>query len=139
MLTDEAAVIDPVSHVMILYFKGKTLHIWEENSMKLITAIVNKDDSYLVQTGLVNAGFQVTRLATTGGFLQAGNVTFLTACEDDKVDDAIEIIRSQSSKRQQIVPSTATYGSGLTTSYPIEVTVGGATVIVQPIERFIKL
>ena len=107
--------------------------------MKLIYAIVNKDDSYLVQTGLVNAGFQVTRLATTGGFLQAGNVTFLAACEDDKVDDAIEIIRSQSSKRQQIVPSTATYGSGLTTSYPVEVTVGGATVIVQPIERFIKL
>ena len=107
--------------------------------MKLITAIVNKDDSYLVQTGLVGAGFQVTRLATTGGFLQAGNVTFLTACDDDKVDDAIEIIRTQSSKRQQIVPSSATYGNGLTSSYPVEVTVGGATVIVQPIERFLKL
>ncbi|MGI5888760.1 MAG: cyclic-di-AMP receptor, partial [Oscillospiraceae bacterium] len=94
---------------------------------------------YMVQTGLINAGFSVTRLSTKGGFLQAGNVTFLIACDDDKVDGAIEIIRSQSSKRQQLVPSSSTYGNGLTSSYPVEVTVGGATVIVQSIERFLKL
>ena len=105
--------------------------------MKLITAIVNKDDSVAVQTGLTSNGFQVTRLATTGGFLQAGNVTFMIAVDDAKVDEAISIIAEQS--KQQLVPATTTYGMGVSNAYPLEVTVGGATVFVQNIERFEKL
>ncbi len=107
--------------------------------MKLITAIVNKDDSVAVQTGLTSNGFQVTRLATTGGFLQAGNVTFMIAVDDAKVDEAISIIAEQSKQRKQLVPATTTYGMGVSNAYPLEVTVGGATVFVQNIERFEKL
>ena len=107
--------------------------------MKLITAIVNKDDGTAVQSGLTTHGFQVTRLATTGGFLQAGNVTFMVAVEDDKVDAAIDVIREQSKKRKQMVPATTTYGMGVSNAYPLEVTVGGATIFVQHIERFEKL
>ncbi len=106
--------------------------------MKLITAIVNKDDAYSVQTSLTSGGFQVTRLATTGGFLQAGNVTFISGVEDDKVEEALEIIREHSCKRQQIVPATTSYASGISNSYPVEVTVGGATVFVQDVENFLK-
>ncbi len=106
--------------------------------MKLITAIVNKDDAYSVQTNLTGSGFQVTRLATTGGFLQAGNVTFIAAVDDAKVDEALKIIQDHSRQRKQLIPSTTTYASGITNSYPVEVTVGGATVIVQPIEKFVK-
>ncbi len=107
--------------------------------MKLITAIVNKDDSVAVQTGLTSQGFQVTRLATTGGFLQAGNVTFMIAVADEKVDEAIGIISEQSKQRKQLIPATATYGTGVSNAYPLEVMVGGATVIVQNIEKFEKL
>lgn len=107
--------------------------------MKLITAIVNKDDSVAVQSGLTGHGFQVTRLATTGGFLQAGNVTFMIAVEDEKVDTAIEIIAEQSKQRKQLVPATTTYGMGVSNNYPLEVMVGGATVFVQNIEKFEKL
>ena len=39
--------------------------------MKLITAIVNKEDSKNVCNELIKAKFYVTRLATTGGFLMA--------------------------------------------------------------------
>ena len=45
--------------------------------MKLITAIVNKEDSKAVCSELVRNKFYVTRLATTGGFLMAGNMTLL--------------------------------------------------------------
>lgn len=107
--------------------------------MKLITAIVNKDDSNAVQTGLTSKGFSVTRIATTGGFLMAGNVTFILGVEDDKVDEAIEIIADQSRQRQQLVPPTASYGMGISNAYPLEVTMGGATVFVQNIERFEKM
>ena len=107
--------------------------------MKLITAIVNKDDSSAVQSGLTSAGFSVTRLATTGGFLMAGNVTFITAVEDNMVDKAIAVITEQSKQRKQMVPATATYGMGIASSAPLEVTVGGATLFVQNIERFEKV
>ena len=83
--------------------------------------------------------FYVTRLATTGGFLMAGNVTMLIGVEDEKVDEVISIISEHSKQRKEIVPSTASYGIGVTTAFPLEVTVGGATVFVTNIERFEKL
>ena len=52
--------------------------------MKLITAIVNKEDSKNVCNELIKAKFYVTRLATTGGFLMAGNMTLLIGTEDER-------------------------------------------------------
>ena len=106
--------------------------------MKLIFAIVNKDDSGAVSTALTRGGFLVTKLATTGGFLMAGNTTFLLATDDDRVDEAVSIIEKQSKQRTQMVPS-ATYNASAYASIPVEVTVGGATVFVTNIERFEKL
>ena len=107
--------------------------------MKLITAIVSKEDASDVQDGLTGAGYYATRLATTGGFLHAGNVTFLIAAEDGAVDGALQIISEHCRERRQYVPATTSFGMGIIDAYPIEVTVGGATVFVQNIERFEKL
>lgn len=107
--------------------------------MKLITAIVNKEDARHVSGELVKAGFTVTRLSTTGGFLMAGNETLLIGTEDEKVDACIAVISEFSRQRTEVVPSTASYGVGITTAYPLEVTVGGATVFVTNVERFEKL
>lgn len=107
--------------------------------MKLITAIVNKEDSKIVNSELINAGFAVTRLATTGGFLMAGNVTMLIGTEDDRVDACIAVIAEHSRQRSELVPSTSSYGASATTAFPLEVTVGGATVFVTNVERFEKL
>ena len=60
--------------------------------MKLITAIVNKEDSKNVCNELLKSKFYVTRLATTGGFLMAGNMTLLICTDDERVDDCIGII-----------------------------------------------
>lgn len=107
--------------------------------MKLVYAIVNNDDSHSVSSSLTKEGFQATKLASTGGFLMSGNTTFLICAEDDKIDTVINIISQHSRKRKQFVPSTASYGVGAFTSYPIEVTVGGATIFVTDIERFEKV
>ncbi|HHW45548.1 MAG TPA: transcriptional regulator [Clostridiales bacterium] len=105
--------------------------------MKLIFAIVGKSDSHAVQDALTSSGFSVTRLSTTGGFLKAGNVTFLIGVENDKVNAAVDIIRKYCSKRTQAMPDTSVYGDY--PSMPIEVTVGGATIFVLDVERFEKL
>ena len=107
--------------------------------MKLIFAIVSNDDSSRVSKELTKNKYSVTKLATTGGFLMAGNTTFLIGTDDDRVDDVIRIIGMHSKKRTQMVPSSASYGVGMYTSFPVEVQVGGATIFVTNIERCEKL
>lgn len=72
--------------------------------MKLILAILSNDDSPVASNALNKNGFSVTKLATTGGFLRAGNTTLIIGCEDEKVEAAIDIIKEYSSKRTEIVP-----------------------------------
>lgn len=107
--------------------------------MKMILAIVSNDDSSNVSRALTKARYSVTRLATTGGFLQSGNTTLLIGVEDDKVDDVIHIISENSRKRTKMVPSTASFGSGVYAGMPVQVTVGGATIFVIDVERFEKV
>lgn len=106
--------------------------------MKLIMAIVNKDDAGRVSQELTKAGFMVTKLATTGGFLQTGNTTFLVGTEEERVDDVIGIVERFSKRRTQMVP-TAMYDAASPAAMPVEVTVGGATVFVVDVERFEKV
>lgn len=107
--------------------------------MKMLLAIINYDDARGVMSALMKGGYSITKLATTGGFLRAGNVTILVGLSDDKLDDAISIIREHSTTRKQVIPTTAELGLGLYPSMPVEVEVGGATVFVMNVERFEKI
>ena len=107
--------------------------------MKLVFAIVNNDDSAAVSSAMTKKGYSITKLATTGGFLKAGNTTFIVGTEDENVDKVIDIIAKQSSRRSQMVPSATSMDVGMYTSFPVEVTVGGATVFVLSVDRFEKV
>lgn len=108
-------------------------------SVKLALAVVSGEDSGKVSSALTKNGFSVTKLATSGGFLAAGNTTFLIGTEDEKIPEVIEIIKNSSSTRKQMKPSSSSYGLGLFSATPIEVQVGGAVVFVLDIEQFHKL
>ena len=107
--------------------------------MKLILAIVSNDDAPAVSTALTKNNFYITRLATTGGFLRAGNTTIIVGTEDEKVDKVIELIGSEAKRRTEIVPSTAIYDIGRYASFPVEVQIGGATIFVLDVDQFMKL
>lgn len=107
--------------------------------MKLVLSIVNNDDAAEVSAALTEGGFQVTRLATTGGFLKKGNTTFMTGTDDEKVDTVIDIISKKSSKRHQLLPSTLNLDMNLHSSLPYEVSIGGATIFVMDVESFIRI
>ncbi len=107
--------------------------------MKLIIAIVSNDDSGSVVNALMKDKFQVTKLATTGGFLRSGNTTLLIGTDDDKVEPCIAIIGKESCKRTEMVPATASFDVGRYATYPVEVQVGGATIFVLNVEQFKKL
>jgi len=104
--------------------------------MKLVIAVINRDDANAVTQALTRGGFSSTRLATTGGFLMAGNVTLMIGVEQEKVDDVINIIKEKSHSRKQFIPSTVEMGHGHYTGTPVEVTIGGATIFMVDVERF---
>ena len=106
--------------------------------MKLIIAIINHDDAKAVTQALTKNGFSSTKLATTGGFLMSGNATILVGVDEEKVSEAIAVIKEKSHSRRQLIPSTTEVTCGYYPSIPVEVTVGGATIFVMNVERFEK-
>ena len=107
--------------------------------MKLILAIVNNDDSTVASAALTDAGFFVTRLSTTGGFLMVGNTTLLIGTEDEEAPVAVEILRKHCTTRKHVNSHTASFGAGMKNhSLPEEVSVGGATVFVLNVDQMEK-
>ncbi|HHW66103.1 MAG: hypothetical protein PWP07_1193 [Epulopiscium sp.] len=109
--------------------------------MKLIFAIIHDEDAHGVMDELNKKGFGVTKLASTGGFLKSGNTTIFIGVEEEKVDEALSIIEKKCKSRKQVTtanlpPTNITEGY---IPYPIEVTVGGATIFVLDVDRFEKI
>ena len=105
--------------------------------MKLILAIVHNDDNVLVSSSLTKAGFHVTKIASTGGFLMSGNTTFIIGADDGDVNSAIDIISKYSKKRTQSVVNDIALATGnMGADIPVEVQVGGGTILVLNVERF---
>lgn len=107
-------------------------------SMKLIIAIVHSDDAQAVITEISREGFSATKLSTSGGFMRAGNTTLLIGVEENQVDTVIELIGKKAHSHKQIVTSAAK-GEGSVPSMPFEVKVGGATVFVVDVDKFVKM
>ena len=108
--------------------------------MKLVVAIVQDQDANNVIEELMEKDFRVTKLASTGGFLKAGNTTILSGVEDNKVDEVIKVIE-ENCKTREITTSllTVTMPGDTYIPYPLDVKVGGATVFVLDIEKHIKI
>lgn len=109
--------------------------------MKMVIAIVQDDDSLELVETLTKKKFGVTKLATTGGFLKAGNTTLLIGVNKEKTEEVINIITEICNKREEVVVSSTPYAgdAGVFMQYPIEVQVGGATVFVIDVDQFIKI
>jgi uncharacterized protein YaaQ len=108
--------------------------------MKLIVAIVQDDDAGDLIDILTEEGFRVTKLATTGGFLKSGNTTLMIGVEKEKVDKVLSVIEEVCKVRDQVVtsPSPVAGATGVYVPYPIEVEVGGATIFVLDVDKFVR-
>ncbi|MCR6098431.1 cyclic-di-AMP receptor [Salipaludibacillus agaradhaerens] len=108
--------------------------------MKLIMAVIQDKDSNRLSEALVGQDFQATKLASTGGFLKAGNTTFMIGVQDKDVDMVLSIIKENCQAREQLVAPISPMGGNADSyvPYPVEVQVGGATVFILPVEQFEK-
>ncbi len=108
--------------------------------MKMIICIVQDQDSANLIEDLTRNDFRITKLASTGGFLKSGNTTLLMGVEDEEVDAALDVIKTNSETRE-ITTSLLTVSMPGDTyiPYPLEVKVGGATVFILDVEEHIKI
>ncbi|MGX7394904.1 cyclic-di-AMP receptor [Carnobacterium mobile] len=106
--------------------------------MKLIIAMVQDKDSNRLSNEFVDSGIRATKSSTTGGFLRAGNTTFIIGIDDERVSEVLNIIRENCQSREQFMTPPVSLDVSMETNmpYPVEVQVGGATVFVMPVEQF---
>ncbi len=107
--------------------------------MKLVMAIMGKDDASVVMDALTEESFQVTRMASTGGFLKSGNTTLIIGVEDNKTNKVIDIISKYSSKRKQLVSNGSSSYMSPFAHMPFQITTGGAIIFVLDVDRFEKV
>lgn len=107
--------------------------------MKLIMAVIQDNDAGRLMEALSRKKFGLTRLASTGGFLRSGNTTLMIGVEDERVDELLSIIEKTCKPRKKIVTPLPAGPADAYVPYPVEVTVGGATLFILDVERFVKI
>jgi len=102
---------------------------------QLITAIVQIQDVENAIAGLTDAGFTVTRISSSGGFLKRKNVTLIIGCGAGQEKVIVNLLRHICKKRVEYISSPLE-------SYPIHIpittaiTVGGATIFTMKVDRY---
>ena len=81
--------------------------------MKLIIAIVQDQDQNELSRAFYDANVRATKLSTTGGFLRAGNTTFMIGIEEERIEEVLKIIDQCSKAREQYVSAPLHLDMGL--------------------------
>jgi uncharacterized protein YaaQ len=105
---------------------------------KLLIAIVHAQDSPQLVEALRGADLRVTEVLGRGGFLQARNTMLFIGVEDPQVALAMRLIDENCSSRVESVPAEPL--GGIDANWlPTEVTHGGATVLVMPLDEIRRI
>jgi uncharacterized protein YaaQ len=105
-------------------------------TMKMVMAIVQAVDVVTITDALTTAGYRVTRIATTGGWLRSENTTLLLGVEDRQVNHVLRVLQQTGRHRTSYVNMPTDISSPHQEIPPMEVEVGGATIFVLDVERF---
>lgn len=109
--------------------------------MKLVMAIIQDADAATLMRALSDNAFDVTKLASTGGFLREGNTTLMIGVQDERIDALKALVRQTCRARTRLVTPgvpMGEQGEGLVTE-PLEVPVGGAVMFVLGVDEFVKV
>ena len=106
--------------------------------MKLLVAILHQRDVAPSVDSLLAQGFRATHIDSAGGFLREGNSTLLVGIEEEKIPEALAILREHCKGRLQEVrlPVALLQDATKVIGEPIQVKVGGAVVFVLSVDRF---
>jgi uncharacterized protein YaaQ len=107
---------------------------------KLLIVIAADEDADHLLVKMTEAGYPVTKISSTGGFLRRGNATLLSGVEADEIDAVLAMVRAECQAREEYVPVQALpFPGSLPPGQPLQVRAGGAIVFVVDVERFEKI
>jgi CPA1 family monovalent cation:H+ antiporter len=104
---------------------------------RLMTAIIQEQDVENAMSALTKLGLSVTQLSSVGGFLGRRNVTLLIGFSAGQ-EEAIVNALNQSCRRRVEYVAAPIEGAGMTFSPPIPIQIGGATVFVFEVEKYVE-
>ncbi|MFC4425890.1 cyclic-di-AMP receptor [Deinococcus navajonensis] len=109
--------------------------------MKLVLAVIQDADATALVRVLSENAFEVTKLASTGGFLREGNTTLMIGVTDERLPELKRRVQQTCRARTRLVAPSVPMGEqneGLA-SDPVEVPVGGAVMFVMNVAEFVKV
>jgi uncharacterized protein YaaQ len=110
---------------------------FQSDNNRLIAAIIQEQDLENALSALTKLGFTITHLPSAGGFLGRRNITLLIGLSEGQGSSAVEAL-SKSCKRRVEYLATPLETSPLPFPSPIPVNVGGATIFVFELDRFVE-
>lgn len=105
---------------------------------KLLIAVVHSQDAAQLVEALRGADLRVTEVLSRGGFLQARNAMLYIGVEDDQIGPAMQLIDENCQSRTESVAAEP-LGGFEANWLPTEVTHGGATVFVVPLDEIRRI
>jgi uncharacterized protein YaaQ len=105
---------------------------------KLLIAIVHEDDAGRLVEALRDASLRFTEVPSRGGFLRARNMMIVMGLEAEQLDDALRLIDENCHSRTMSVPVEG-LGAMEASWLPTDVTHGGATVFVMPMDEMRRI
>lgn len=111
--------------------------------MYLVILIIDKKDSNRLIDQLNLNNIRSTKIASTGGFLNAGNTTLFIGIEEEKISKVLHIVKTSCSSRESFeyvyYPSTYDpYIAGSNNNF-IEIEIGGAIAFMIKVEQYFRI
>ena len=104
--------------------------------MKMVMAIVPRDEVERVLGALVSAGFAATFTDSRGGMLRQAQKMLFIAVEDQDLERVLTIIRESCHSHVRVEPSEAEDQALSPQTAPATAELGGAAVFVWGLDRF---
>ncbi len=109
--------------------------------MKLVLAVIQDADAPGLIRALSENAFEVTKLASTGGFLREGNTTLMIGVGDERLGELKRLVAQACRSRTRLVTPGLPVGEQAETliNEPVEVPVGGAVMFVLSVDEFVRV
>ena len=114
----------------------------ENKFNKLLFAVIQGNDSEHLVKALNKAGFYVTILNSMGGFLKKKSCTIMIGLEEDKLPEALKIIKEKAGKRvEQSLESSALISDpslDITAAIPMATPCGGCAIFILDMDQMLR-
>ncbi len=106
---------------------------------RMAIAIVDGSQARGLLDALREAGFRVTVIDAVGGFFHDAMVTLVVGLAQQRLEPFLRLVEAHCPRRRRYVSLSVGPSTPPAAPMMIEASVGGATIFVVPVERFVQL